>query len=162
MVSEVRIYVEGGEQDATAKTEVRKGFSQFLNDLRESARQQRARWSVIACGGRDDTLKAFSLALTTHPRAFNVLLVDSEGPVGVSATPWRHLHERDNWTQPLRASDDQCHLMVQTMETWLIADRANLQRFYGHEFVAKALPDRRDVEFIDRHEVERCLWTAPL
>ena len=33
-----------------------------------------------------------------------------------------------------------CHLMVQVMETWLIADRATLQAFFGQGFTISALP----------------------
>lgn len=160
MVTEIRIYVEGGGQSASAKSEVRRGFGQFLVDLRTLARQKRADWSIIACGSRDDAWRAFSLALTTHPRAFNVLLVDSEEAVREGNAPWRHLQQRDNWTQPSGASDDQCHLMVQAMETWLIPDRESLKRFYGHGFAAGALPGRSDVEAIDRHELLECLNTA--
>ncbi len=94
MVSEVRIYVEGGGDGAYGKAQIRGGFGQFLRDPAAQARNKRIRWSVIACGSRNDTFDDFKEALRTHPDAFNVLLVDSEGSVAVGLPPWQHLLRR--------------------------------------------------------------------
>lgn len=157
-MSEVRIYVEGGGDHADGKARLREGFRTFLRELVELARQRRIRWSIIACGSRNDTFDVFQLAIQTHPNAFNVLLVDSEAPV--QAGPWQHLLACDRWQCPAGAEDDQCHLMVQTMEAWLVADRAALARFYGQDFNAKLLPHNQQVEQIDKGTLANALARA--
>jgi len=86
MVNEVRIYAEGGGDGKDTKATIRRGFGEFLSDLRGLARERRIRWKIIACGPRDTAFDAFRTALRTHADAFNILLVDGEGPV--NRTPW--------------------------------------------------------------------------
>lgn len=38
--------------------------------------------------------------------------------------------------------------MIQSMETWLVADRAALKKFYGQHFNEKALPANTDLESV--------------
>ena len=157
MVNEIRIYVEGGGQDRDAKARLGAGFNGFLADLRTLARSRRIKWQIIPCGSRDEAYRKFVKALKTHPDAFNVLLVDSEAPV--KETPWQHLQRRDGWNS--HAVDDaQCHLMVQMMEAWFIADIDSLQRFYGQGFNASALPRNPNVEEIPKQQIESSLKTA--
>ena len=148
MVTEIRIYVEGGGDSNTTKSLLRRGFSTFLGELVECARRKRIRWSIIVCGGREQAYDDFQIALRSHPEAFNVLLVDAEAPV--RTTPWQHLRVRDDWSQPPGTRDEQCHLMVQTMETWLIADRRTLEQFYGSQFRSGALPSNTSIESVER------------
>ncbi len=147
MVTEICLYVEGGGDSKFTKDPIRRGFSGFLNDLVQCARQKGLRWSIIACGGREQTYDNFLLALRSHPDALNVLLVDAEAPV--RSPPWQHLRDHDGWHQPHGTRDEQCHLMVQNMEAWLFADRGALERFYGAGFATAALPANRNVEQID-------------
>lgn len=158
MVSEIRIYVEGGGNSKDTRARMREGFSGFLRDLVDKARQKRIRWQIIACGARNDAFADFVTALETHPDAFNVLLVDAEGPV--LTTPWQHLRERDHWNPPQNVNDDQCHLMVQTMEAWIIADPDALRQFYGQGFNATMLPHNPNVEQVDRHTLAATLRNA--
>lgn len=162
MVDEIRIYVEGGGDGAYGKAQIRVGFGQFLRDPAAQARNKRIRWSVIACGSRNDTFDDFKEALRTHPDAFNVLLVDSEGSVAVGLPPWQHLLRRpgDWWLRPDGYSDEQCHLMVQTMESWFVADIDALNRFYGHGFHRSRLLGNPKVEEIDRHTLASNLRDA--
>jgi hypothetical protein len=95
MVSEIRIYVEGGGDGSESKAAIRQGFGQFLDPLRQLARSRRIRWQVVACGGRNSAFDDFKTALGSHEDAFNLLLVDSEAPV--SQPPWDHLLVRDGW-----------------------------------------------------------------
>ncbi len=157
-MSEVRIYVEGGGNHADGKARLREGFSGFLRELVVLARQRRIRWSIIACGSRNDAFDDFQRAIQTHPNAFNVLLVDSEAPV--QTAPWQHLLARDRWQCPGGIEDDQCHLMVQTMEAWLVADRAALARFYGQGFNPNLLPRNQQVEQIDKETLSNALARA--
>jgi hypothetical protein len=88
-----------------------------------------------------------------------MLLVDAEGPV-TAADPWQHLQQREGWQRPARATDDQCHLMVQVMETWFLADQSKLRSFYGQRFRENALPANPDVEQIPRLDVFSGLTNA--
>jgi hypothetical protein len=158
MVREIRIYVEGGGDNNDSKSLIRKAFSEFLKDPIKLARSKRIQWSIIACGGRERTFDAFQTALTTHPDAFNILLVDSEAPV--HSPPWSHLQQRDHWKQPEGTTDEQCHLMAQIMEAWLIADVDALSTFYGQDFITKAIPRRKNVEEIDKERLTTALEHA--
>jgi hypothetical protein len=109
---EMRIYVEGAGKSSDAKAQFRRGWGIFLKQLVDAAREHRIRWSVIACGGREEAFKDFRTALRSHPYAFNVLLVDSEGTVGDN-TVWEYLEQHDGWSRPKNVLDDQCFLMVQ-------------------------------------------------
>ncbi len=74
------------------------------------------------------------------PQNLPFLLVDAEAPVSASS-PWTHVKARpgDGWTKPADATDDHLHLMVQCMESWLIADRNAVSGFYGQGFKATVL-----------------------
>lgn len=150
-MKQVRVYVEGGGDQRSGKAAVREGFSKFLRPLREKARENRIRWDVIACGSRKSAFDDFKIALCLHPDAFNVLLVDAEGPV--SQRPWTHLHQRNGWSK-LEISDDNCHLMVQVMEAWLIADLVTLANFYGQGFNLNPIPKQSDVESVSKVDLE--------
>ena len=69
--------------------------------------------------------------------------------------PWDHLQKRpeDQWPRPEEASDGQCHLMVQCMESWFLADNAALEAYFGQGFNDKALPKREDIEAISKADV---------
>ena len=157
MVTEVRIYAEGGGDKKDTRALLREGFSLFLVSLREIARNRGIRWNVTVCGGREQAYDRFVTALNDHQNAFNVLLVDSEGPV--ATTPWLHLLGRDNWSAQ-GAHDDHCHLMVQAMEAWLIADPSALREYYGQGFNANPIPGVGNVETIPKASLVPILETA--
>jgi hypothetical protein len=157
LAKEIRIYVEGGGDSKDGRAELRKGFNGFFKEIVEAVREKRLEWSVVACGSRNSTFDDFNTALKSHPDAFNVLLVDSEGPV--SSDVRSHLKQRDRWD--LSAVDDeQCHLMVQFTESWLIADVACLKRYYGKGFIEKRIPKGNNVELISKDDVETGLKGA--
>jgi hypothetical protein len=81
-----------------------------------------------------------------------MLLVDAEAPVA-QAGAWTHVGSRDGWERPNDAADDQCHLMVQIMESWFLADRAVLASFYGQGFRDSALPRRPHLEQVPKAEM---------
>lgn len=160
MTREIRLYVEGGGDEGRTKRRFRQGFSAFLGELKERARAKRIRWEVVACGGRSSAYEDFCVAIQSHPDAFNVLVVDAEGPAA-AGSPWEHLRRRneDQWNNP-GVEDDQCHLMVQTMEAWLIADPERLADYYGQGFQESALPGNLNVEQIDKARLETSLNNA--
>ena len=137
MVTEIRIYVEGGGNDRFTWRKIREGFGEFLGPLRELARSRHIGWHVIPCGSRSETIKDCMIGSRRNPGAFNVLLVDSESQV---VLPRReHLRQQDGWDVS-SLNEDQCHFMAQTVEAWLIADPETLANYYGQGFQRTALP----------------------
>lgn len=145
MVS-VRLYVEGGGNRAQLRSACRRGFSTFIREAGMQDRMPR----IVACGSRRNAYDRFKTAQATDVNA--VLLVDAEGQVTAQG-PWQHLKMRDDWDQPNGATDDQCHLMVQVMESWFLADVDALESFYGQRFHSQALRANRDVEQVAKQDV---------
>ena len=118
----VKIYVEGGgTHNKALQTECRRGFSELLKRAGLRGRMPR----VVACGGRRMAYENFRTAHeNAGPDERPILLVDSEGPI-IDENPWEHVRLRsgDGWVRPEGASQDQIHLMVQTMEAWFHADK---------------------------------------
>lgn len=157
MVTEIRIHVEGGG-GKDGKQAVRTGMGQFLSPLRQMARHRRIKWNVVACGSREDTFDLFRSACRNHhPNAFNLLLVDAEATV--KGDPPTHLQACDGWDLG-DVEPDRCHLMVQVMEAWLIADRDALPSFFGDGFRQSSLPGHSDVEQVDKADLLRGLERA--
>ena len=152
MVREIRIYIEGGGNDRLSWRKIRAGFGEFFDSLRQLARLHRIEWSIIPCGPRSSTFEDFKLGLKRHPNAFNVLLVDSESPVSLPRRDHLRLRQQDQW-KTAALHEDQCHLMVQAIEAWLLADPDAMAEFYGQGFRRNALPNQRDVEAIPKDDL---------
>jgi hypothetical protein len=159
VVSEIRIYVEGGGNKADTKARFREGMSVFLGQLRSKARANAIRWNIIACGGRDQAYKRYVDSLQKYPSAFNVLLVDAEAAVTICDKPWQHLAGRDGWDNA-GSSDDNCHLMVQMMEAWFIADPLSLANYYGQGFRPNCIPSTPNVETVPKAQLLTILAKA--
>ena len=157
MVKEIRIYIEGGGDGRNTRGLLREGFNKFLQELNQLARSRKIKWNIIICDSRNNTFSQFKSALKEHPDAFNVLLVDAEA--SVKKAPWQHLKERDNWNKP-EVDDTCCHLMVQMMEAWFLADIEALKRFYGQGFKENAIPKNLNVEKINKTEIYSALQKA--
>jgi hypothetical protein len=116
---------------------------------------------VIRGGGRLQTFDMFKTAVA-NPRGDEVpvLLVDSEGPVADGVSAWKHLRKRDKWERPDGAGDDQAFLMVQVMETWLLADRDALRGYFGAAFRDNALKDWPKLEAVPKATVYQALDQA--
>ncbi len=155
-MKELWIFVEGGG-GKDSKDELRRAFSEFLEEPREAARGKGVHWRIVMCGSRDATYKAFRNAVRDFRDALVFLLVDAEREV--SGTPRAHLAARDPWDLSL-ADDDQCHLMAQVMESWFLADPDALARFYGPQFGIKQIPPRNNVEEVPKSEVEAVLKSS--
>lgn len=153
----IRIYCEGGGDGRATKEMLTRGFRDFFKDLVAIARERKIHFDIFACGSRRDAYEKFRTALITYKDSFSVLLVDAEAPV--TQTPWLHLKQRDNW-DALGCKDDQCHLMVQTMEAWFFADHEALTKFYGKDFHAKPFLKISDIEIIDKNKLEPTLKKA--
>ena len=83
-----------------------------------------------------------------------MLLVDSEAPVSTETDPWDHLKQRDRWERPSDAEDDQAQLMVQCMETWIVADRETLRDVFGSSLLENALPPLNNLEAHSKDDVQ--------
>ena len=114
-------------------------------------------WKIVVCGGRDGAFQQWTKQPLNPRYPIRILLVDAEGPVsgGVRA----HLERRDSWKIP-KAEEGNVHLMVQTMETWIAADRPALADYYGDRLLASALPVAEDLEAIPKHSIETALTGA--
>jgi len=156
----IKIYVEGGgsgKGGAALDVECREGFRKFFESAGLKDRMPR----ISASGSRNKTYKKFCGALTVHKNEYPILLVDSEGPVSSGMTPWQHLKSKDNWDKPENVTDKQAHLMVQTMEAWIVIDRNNLINFFNGKFNPDVLPSlSRDIEKVPKTELEDSLKKA--
>lgn len=82
--------------------------------------------------------------------------------------PWYHLKNRknqtgeltDNWDTPQNAKDTDCHLMVEAMETWFLADVDTLKAYYKNDFNEQCLPKNPDIEKIPKAHVFSSLSNA--
>lgn len=150
----ITVYVEGGGDRREQQARLRRAFSEFIGKAGLVSRMPR----VVLCGGRDQAYDYFRIAHKINTRTV-LLLVDSEGPV-TAESAWLHLKTRDRWERPLGASNDQCHLMVQLMESWFLADLAVLAEYYGSGFRVNVIPQRSDIEEVPKSDVSDKLEQA--
>lgn len=146
----VRLFVEGGGDGKDTHSECRRAFHQLLKTCGLAGRMP----GVIASGSRAAAYRDFCTALA-DPSSTALLLVDSEDRVDDGAGPWQHLRNRpaDAWDRPALATDDQCHLMTQAMETWLVADRNALTARFGAKLDVGALPRTEPLENCSKRDV---------
>ncbi|WP_028324743.1 DUF4276 family protein [Desulfatirhabdium butyrativorans] len=164
----MKLYVEGGGDSSMLKTACRMGFSVFLSKAGLKGKMPR----IVACGSRQNAYDSFCTAINSGEDA--LLLVDSEAPVPAEYQegddpkgwhPWQHLKNRsgDQWDQPENVYDADCHLMVQCMEAWFLADRGTLQNFFGQGFNANALPAAGNrIESVAKEQVYKAFSDATI
>ena len=146
----IKLYVEGGGKKKKLKSACRRGFRKFIEEtgLKGSMPE------IVASGSRRNAYEDFK---TRHRNTADknegaLLLVDAERAVGEMG-PWQHLKDSDGWDRPDSATDDQCHLMVQAMESWFLADPTALAEFYGRGFQQTALPPNPKIEDVPKGDV---------
>ena len=160
-MSRMTIYMEGGRDSPGQKRKLRVGMDTFLARLKNQARTRRWGWKLVPCGGRQSAYETFINARNHAADGETiVLLVDSEEAV-TTATPAQHLRTRpgDRW-ELADVSDDHIHLMVQTMETWIVADPDTLEDYYGQYFNRNALPRADDMESVGKAAIANGLMQA--
>ena len=153
----IRLYVEGGGDRKTTRSACRRGFRIFI----EKAGLKGSMPEIVACGSRDNAYDDF-VTRHLHKTSENesaLLLVDAEEQVRKPGA-WQHLEDRDDWNRPAGATDDQCHLMVQVMDSWFLADREALGEFYGQGFKENALPANQKIEQVHKGDVLNGLNSA--
>lgn len=159
----VKLYVEGGGESSDLKTACRVGFSKFLRKAGLEGKMPR----IVACGSREDAFDSFCTAIKHGECAY--LLVDSEEAVATTHQqgnpdqwkPWAHLLQSDSWEKPNSATDLECHLMVQCMEAWFIADRQATATFFAKSFKEDQLPSAtRPIESVSKQQLYDTLKAA--
>ena len=151
----IKIFVEGGGR-GRLRAECREGFKTFL----EKAGFQGRMPQIIPCGPRNEAYDQFKMAYEINENC--LLLVDSEGPVTEGHRPWQHLNARDGWAKPRGVAEEHCHMMVQVMESWFLADRDTLADYYGQGFQTDAIPRYQNVETVPKQDVLEKLKQATL
>jgi hypothetical protein len=154
----IHIYVEGGGDQTAQKALLRNGLDAFFKPLKDAARIKRHDWRLVPCGGRHQAWDAF-LNANTEPGRINFLLVDSECPVEAGDDSCQHLAKNENWVDP-KATTERIFLMIQCMETWLIADSVTLKSWYGQGFNGAALPKQINLETVPKQGLYSSLANA--
>jgi hypothetical protein len=90
-----------------------------------------------------------------HPAAWNILLIDSEGPLHQGRAS--ELCKTHGWKKSVSRS---VFWMVEMMEAWFHADMDALALFYGAGFNRGALSGNRNVESIPKRRIEEGLRDA--
>lgn len=163
--NDVFVYAEGGgkgNDSSASQAEFRQAFAAFFSKtILGTTRRPR----VVTCGGRDQAFAMFTTAIAQGKNA--LLLVDGEDnvapahepPPAGNWQPWAHLLVRDGWQKPVRAKDDDCHLMAPCMESWFLADWIAVRAFFGQGFNAAPLP-RGPIEAVTKQDVYAALKQA--
>ena len=153
------IYMEGGGKGKSSKAALRQSMDEFLREIKESARAKAWHWRLVPCGSRNEAFKSFRRAYREKKDSKVVLLVDSECPV--IGTPRSHVIDRDNWNLT-GISDEFIHLMIQTMESWIVSDPEALSKYYGQRFRPNAIPAGSNLERVNKADIYKALETATM
>lgn len=143
-MTEIHVYFEG---DRT----LREGFREFLKELYEAASASSAKTRLIPA--RATPVDRFKVALQQNPNALNILLLDSEGPVGGE-------RYKERLAEIPQSAHNCVFWMVQLMESWFLADPDALAGFYGKGFGRGLFKDWQDVEAVRKEDVEKILHDA--
>ncbi|MBI5154151.1 DUF4276 family protein [Candidatus Poribacteria bacterium] len=146
------LFIEGGGNTDAVKRQCREAFTELF----KKARFEGAMPRVVACGSRAQAYKDFVRAVSTRGEGeIAVLLIGSESPVQKGAGKWAHLAtgKQDQWSQPNGTSEDDVFLMVQLMETWLLADPSAWKQVLGADFNESKVPDWPDMEAIGKEKI---------
>jgi Domain of unknown function (DUF4276) len=144
----IKIYIEGGGDGKDLDIRFREAWSKFFKAAGLQGQMPRP----VRGKGRKNTYDLFCTALE-EPKTLPLLLVDSEGPVVIGHTVWQHLASYDNWNKPEKADHQQAFLMVQVMETWLLADPEALRGYFGSKFKTDKIPAWPELEAVPKQSV---------
>jgi len=135
MVTELRIYFEGD-------VGLRQGFRRFLDGIYQAVGTRRCRVELVATNGTP--VQDFYDGLKANPHAWNVLLLDSDGPANC---PHDELC-RGKKIDPSHSGS--VFWMVQIMESWFLADLGALRTYFGDRFPETAARGNPKVEQIPK------------
>ena len=159
---EIKLYVEGGGKGShkLATIKLQQGFDAFFKSLKNAARAKKISFKIIPSSNTQTTYEDFLITVKNSPQSFNLLLVDSDKAIVENETARAFLQNKYKKWNLQMVKDEQCHLMVQIMESWFLADVDALKSFYGKEFKESAIPKNKNVEAIAKDTVEKSLETA--
>ncbi len=162
MVKEIRIYIEGDTKQKGKNTDLtlRQGFNYFFRELIDEAKNKNIKLRPITYGSKYETFKKFLDGLKEYQDSFVLFLLDSDAPIDEDETPKSFLQKQNPLWHLQDAEENQCHLMVQVMESWFFADKDKLAEFYGQSFNRNALAKTTNVEKILKASVESGLANA--
>ncbi len=169
-ISIVEVFIEAGpkgEKSANGNTALRLGFEGLLAKQKDLLLTRGIRLRLTVCGSRSRACKAFKNAHDDEQAGkINALLVDSEEALsekgrGDAAARKQHLIDRvgDQWDLK-GVNPEVLHLMIECMETWLLADPDAMTRYYGQGFHRKSCPERLNLEQEPKAEVASKLDSA--
>jgi hypothetical protein len=133
----MKLYLEGEKH-------LRPAMSQFI----QKATGNRISIKVITSGPRDEAISHFV------KDSGSLLLIDSEGEELTDLSA--RLASRISSTDAL----NQAFFMVQVMETWFLADKQTLAKYFGQGFNPNALPKNPNVECIPKQDIIHGLQEA--
>ena len=151
------VYMEGGGNNKSSKNKLRIGMTEFLVVLKDELIKKGSNLKIVACGPRNKAYKLFVSFKPDSKYSIAILLVDSEEQVN-GKPPFEYLKRRDRWEK--LNEKDKVHLMVQTMETWLISDPQALEKYYGHNFHRKSLSNHQNLEKVSKETIYKSLTKA--
>ncbi len=159
MVKEILIYIEGDLKQKGNKNAItlRQGFREFFQEI---VKESRTSIKPILCGSRESTVRIFLGETSFGKESFLMILVDSEGEIGEGETPKIFLNKVSDKFDFSEIDEEQCHLMVQAMESWFLADKDCLAEFYGKDFNSNSLPQNPNVEKIQKKDILEGLKNA--
>ncbi|MCW1925848.1 DUF4276 family protein [Luteolibacter arcticus] len=153
----IKLYIEGGGNSQLQDTQFREGWRKFF----ENAGLKTKMPATFRGGGRDQTFDDYKTAVKNRkPDVLPLLLVDSEDLVAAGETEWDHLKSRDDWERPEKAGGNDAYLMVTCMETWFLADREALKKFFHDCWRDNAVPKWADLESVPKVRVFEALAKA--
>lgn len=155
----IKIYIEGGGDSHLQDREFRAAWASFFDKAGLGALRKKP--TTFRGSGRKRTFDAYQTAVKTRkPDELPLLLVDSEDLVSSGHRPWQHLKARDGWEKPTGAGDEDVFLMICCMETWFLADRESLKRFFHDCWRDNALPLWLDLAAVEKSRVFEALAAA--
>ena len=155
----IKIYIEGGGDSHLQDTEFRAAWAEFFG--KSGLKALRKMPATFRGSGRRQTFDAYQTAVKTRKQdELPLLLVDSEDLVASGHSAWQHLKVRDGWDKPSAAGEDDAFLMICCMETWFLADRESLKRYFHDCWRDGALPDWPDLEAVEKTRVFEALAQA--
>lgn len=162
----ILVYIEGEGGGGTVSKhahrdgEFRQAWKTFLQPLADQAENQGIySFRCIPGLGGSSTTDRFAHPLPQQSGALRILIIDSEIEVPDVTKPWNVKSGKPDW-----AGDQNCYLMVQCLETWLLADPRTLEEHYNSRnkpcFRASKLKAWPNLEKIPRKTVQKVLEDA--
>lgn len=133
VVTRIRIYFEGDDQ-------LRMSFHQFFR-----VGETRGKGSIQLVAAHGDPIGEYRIAQRKHPESVNILLLDSEQALDGTGLRQQQVAE---------FPADRIFWMVELMESWFLADREAVERYYNDaRFQESSLPPNPQVEKIPKKDV---------